>query len=155
MSSGSLMNRTRLTTENIRAALIAPCGMHCRLCRAFQRDKSPCPGCRSDDSIKPKTRALCRIKNCVKLRHGNVHYCFRCDKFPCDWLEHLDERYRTKYAVSMIDNLARIRKSGVRHFLKNEKKRWACPACGRMLCVHKPHCLFCGHTWREKCSTAT
>lgn len=44
--------------------------------------------------------------------------------FPCDRLNHLDERYKTKYGMSMIDNLVHIKKFGVRHFIRNEKERW-------------------------------
>jgi len=135
-------------TNVIRTTLIAPCGMNCRLCFAYTRDKKACPGCRGDDSVKPKTRVTCRIKNCEKIGRGKVRYCFSCDRFPCDRLNHLDERYRTKYGMSMIDNLAHIKKFGIRHFIRNEKERWTCLECGQLICVHKPQCLFCGHKWR-------
>jgi hypothetical protein len=79
---------------------------------------------------------------------GRVRYCFRCDSFPCDKLNHLDKRYRTNYGMSMIDNLVNIRKFGIRQFMRSEKERWTCPECGELLCVHKPQCLSCGHTWR-------
>ncbi len=143
------MTPIRLTKSNaIRATLIAPCGMNCRLCIAYTRDKKPCPGCRGDDSNKPKTRVTCRIKNCKKRGQGKVGYCFTCDSFPCDWLNYLDERYRTKYGMSMIDNLMHIKKFGIRHFIGNEKERWTCPRCSQLICVHKPQCLFCEHKWR-------
>ena len=135
-------------TNSIRLALIAPCGMNCRLCVAYTRDKNPCPGCRDDNSVKPKTRFSCRIKTCERLRRGKAKYCFSCDTFPCDRLNHLDKRYRTKYGMSMIENLAHIKKFGIRHFIKNEQEKWTCRECSQLLCVHKPHCLFCGHTWR-------
>jgi hypothetical protein len=135
-------------TNNIRTTLIAPCGMNCRLCIAHTRAKNACPGCRGDDSNKPKTRVSCRIKTCDKIRQGKARYCFRCDTFPCDRLDHLDERYRTKYGMSMIDNLVHIKKSGIRYFIRSEKEKWTCPTCGQLLCVHKPQCLFCGHKWR-------
>jgi hypothetical protein len=135
-------------TDTMRTALIAPCGMNCRLCIAYARDKNACPGCRGDDSGKPKTRVTCRIKNCKKLGHGKARYCSGCDRFPCDRLDHLDERYRTKYGMSMIDNLEYIKKSSIRRFMSSEKERWTCPECGRLICVHKPQCLFCGHPWR-------
>lgn len=135
-------------TNDIRTTLIAPCGMNCRLCIAHTRDKNACPGCRGDDSGKPKTRVTCRIKNCDRIVTDKVGYCFRCDRFPCDRLDHLDERYRTKYGMSMIENLEHMKKFGIRHFIRSEKKKWTCPGCGRLLCVHKPQCLSCGHKWR-------
>ena len=135
-------------TNTIRTTLIAPCGMNCRLCCAYTRDKNACPGCRGDDSVKPKTRVKCLIKTCEEIARGNVRYCFSCDGFPCDRLKHLDERYRTKYGMSMIENLAHIKKFGIRHFIRNEKERWTCPGCGQLICVHKQQCLSCGHKWR-------
>jgi len=143
------MTPVRLTMSNaIRTALIAPCGMNCRLCCAYTRDKKACPGCRGDDSVKSKTRVTCRIKNCEKIGQGKVRYCFSCGRFPCDRLNHLNERYRTKYGMSMIDNLEHIKKYGIKHFMSNEKERWTCPECSELICVHKPQCLFCGHKWR-------
>ena len=135
-------------TEAIRTALIAPCGMNCRLCCAYAREKKPCPGCRGDDSTKPKTRVTCRIKNCEKILEGNIKYCFSCDSFPCARLNHLDERYRTRYGMSMIDNLELISETGIRYFIRDEKEKWSCSECGRLICVHKPQCLYCGHKWR-------
>jgi len=85
------------------------------------------------------------------IASGGNRYCFSCDGFPCERLRHLDRRYRTKYRMSMIDNLRHIEKHGVREFIRNEKKRWACSACGRLVCVHKPECPSCGHMWTEKC----
>ena len=145
------MNRDPKLSQKAKAitsTLIAPCGMNCRLCCAYTREKKACPGCRGDDSVKPKTRVTCRIKNCEKIRQGKVRYCFSCDGFPCDRLNHLDERYRTKYGMSMIDNLVHIKKFGIRNFIKQEKERWACSKCGEIICVHKENCIFCGHQWR-------
>ena len=143
------MTQTRSTkTNSIRTALIAPCGMNCRLCRAYIRDKKACPGCRGGDDFKSKTYVSCHIKNCMNIVKAGVKYCFSCDSFPCDKLNHLDKRYRTKYGMSMIDNLQNIRKFGIRHFISDEKERWTCPECSELLCVHKPQCLSCGHKWR-------
>ena len=139
--------RSRKTTA-ISTKLIAPCGMNCRLCRAYTRDKKPCPGCRGDDSHKSKSCVVCRIKNCEKIVNARVKYCFCCNSFPCVRLNHLDKRYRTKYGMSMISNLENIRQFGIRHFIRNEKERWSCPECGELLSVHKSQCLYCQHTWR-------
>jgi hypothetical protein len=130
------------------ATLIAPCGMNCRLCRAYGRAVKACPSCRGDDSFKSRACIACRIKNCEKIVNGEVEYCFDCDGFPCARLNHLDKRYRTKYGMSVIDNLESIRKFGMRHFIRNEEERWTCPRCGEILCVHKPQCVSCQHKWR-------
>lgn len=137
-----MTQRKSAKTKAMSAALIAPCGMNCRLCRAYMRNA--CPGCRGDDSVKTKTRVLCRIKTCEKIVRGGARYCFRCDSFPCGRLNSLDKRYRTRYGMSMIDNLRNIRKFGIRHFMENEKRRWTCPECGELICVHEPQCLSCG-----------
>ena len=143
------MTAKRSTMTNaIPTALIAPCGMNCRLCSAYTRDRKACPGCRGDNSSKAISCVSCRIKNCEKMPNGKIKYCFGCASFPCVRLKHLDKRYRTKYAMSMIGNLENIREFGIRQFIRNEKKRWPCPQCGEMLCVHKPQCISCGYKWR-------
>lgn len=132
----------------MRLSLIAPCGMNCRLCRAYIREPNACPGCRADDADKPKTRLVCRIKTCERIANGRARYCSGCDEFPCNSLAQLDKRYRTKYGLSMIENLNNMRDIGIRSFVQNEKQKWACPACGNMICVHVPQCLSCGRKWR-------
>jgi len=135
-------------TKGILSTLIAPCGMNCRLCLAYTREKKTCPGCRGDDSIKNKSCIRCRIKNCEKMVQAGGKYCFVCDSFPCARLKQLDKRYRTKYGMSMIDNLEAIRKMGIRKFIRNEKERWNCPQCGGIICVHRPQCPSCQYKWR-------
>lgn len=142
-----MASKSSKKTTAISAKLIAPCGMNCRLCIAYTRDKKPCPGCFGNDSLKRKACILCRIKNCEKLVNSKVKYCFACDGFPCDRLKNLDKRYRFKYSMSMIDNLETIKKFGIMQFIRNEKEKWKCPECGKILCVHKSQCLYCQHTW--------
>ena len=122
-----MISKRSTKTTAISTKLIAPCGMNFRLCIALTRDKKPCPGCRGDDSLKAKVRIMCRIKNCEMMVNAKVKYCFGCSSFPCSRLDHLDKRYRDKYGMSMIDNLEKIRKFGIRHFIRNEKERWSCP----------------------------
>jgi predicted amidophosphoribosyltransferase len=43
----------------------------------------------------------------------------------------------------MIENLDYISSNGLANFLKNEENRWACPACGSGLSVHRDFCLHC------------
>jgi hypothetical protein len=138
------MNDTSAPTE-----LIAPCGMDCRLCRAHQRKNRPCPGCRNDCAVKPKTRAGCTIKNCAHLAESNHPYCSSCEHFPCDRLSRLDERYRNKYRMSTIKNLREISLSGETVFLLRQDERWTCNECGRLLSVHSPTCPSCGHPRKD------
>jgi hypothetical protein len=125
-------------------SLVAPCGMNCGICMAYLREKNQCPGCRGTDIKKPVTRARCKIKTCKIFQKGNAKFCFECGNFPCDNLKHLDTRYRTKYAMSMVDNLEYIRDYGIRKFIKNEDVRWTCSRCEGTICVHKGYCIECG-----------
>ncbi len=146
-----MTSERRKITITIPTYLIAPCGMNCRLCLGHVREKNTCPGCRKigeQDSKKSEYRNRCRIRNCEQLANGKIKYCSEtCGKFPCARLKQLDKRYRTNYGMSMIDNLKTINEFGLRHFIQNETKKWFCPECGEMLCVHKPVCLSCGYKW--------
>jgi hypothetical protein len=125
-------------------SLVAPCGMNCGICTAYVRDKNKCPGCRGTDANKPVTRVRCKIKNCKIFRNGRAKFCFECGIFPCDNLKHLDTRYRTKYDMSMIENLENIKSIGIKKFIKSEEVRWTCSQCGGTICVHKGYCIDCG-----------
>jgi len=129
-----------------RSALIAPCGMNCGLCHAFLRNRNKCPGCRNDDSGKPKTRVACKIKNCIARRQRK--FCVDCARFPCELLGRMDKRYRLNYGMSVIENLKSIKALGLQRFLEREKSKWACAGCGTAMCVHKEFCLACGRKRR-------
>lgn len=130
--------------------LIAPCGLNCGLCYAFVRDRNPCPGCRGRGKHKSKSCLACAICNCSELAAGHYQFCSACAKYPCADLLRLDRRYRVRYGVSAIANLARIGAVGVTHFVAEESSKWLCPECGSRLCVHEPQCANCGHVWRRE-----
>ncbi len=128
------------------SALIAPCGMNCALCLGYLREKNRCAGCRGEDGTKPRSCTLCSLKTCERRTAGTGDYCFACDgKYPCARLRRLDQRYRTKYGMSMLSNLGFIQEFGVEEFLESERQRWTCAECGGVICVHRENCLFCGH----------
>ena len=124
--------------------LIAPCGMNCGVCLAYLREKRKCPGCHGEDTNKPVTRKKCVIKNCEMIQRSKSKFCFECENYPCKRLKQLDKRYRTKYNMSMIENLENIKKIGLSAFVENEKERWHCTTCGGVICVHRGYCLLCG-----------
>ncbi len=138
-----------VTSNPARLKLIAPCGLNCGVCRAHLRVNKPCPGCRGDDTGKPKTCVQCKIKTCERLARGTARYCFGCDIFPCATLARLDKRYRTRYGTSAMDNLLSIQKIGVRKFVESETRKWTCPECGGTLCMHEPQCPACGYAWHS------
>jgi len=88
---------------------------------------------------------LISFSNCDNLKKSKSRFCStKCDKFPCPRLKILDKRYRTNYNMSMLENLENIEKLGIRKFVKAEQKRWECPKCGELLCVHRSSCPKCG-----------
>jgi len=132
------------------AMLIAPCGMNCGLCRAFLRQRNKCPGCRGDDRGKPKTRVGCKIKMCESRRGQGGDFCTGCATFPCERLCSLDKRYRSKYGMSMLENLRCIEADGLASFVEQEKSKWKCPGCGATICVHEASCLVCRRNWHGR-----
>ncbi len=121
-----------------RTTLIAPCGMNCAICSAYLREKNHCGGCYAP-------YRLCNI-NCTISACENVKDRYRhdCGGFPCRRLKQLDKRYRTKYHMSMLDNLAAIKKDGIRAFVKTERERWTCKACEGTIDIHHFRCSSCG-----------
>jgi len=128
--------------------LIAPCGMNCALCVSYLAGtldlnkagfhRRYCPGCR------PRGRNCTFMSStCARIGKGLVSSCIECPDFPCGRLKDLDRRYRTKYRMSMVDNLACIRDEGMAAFLKREEDKWRCPTCGGTICCHNGLCLQC------------
>ena len=128
----------------IEASMIAPCGMNCALCSGFVRGRKPCPGCNGDDTFKPAYCVTCRIRHCTGHTGHETAFCHECETFPCARLKQLDKRYRTKYGMSMLENLAFIREQGIEAFVAREKVKWKCPDCGGVISVHKKECVYCG-----------
>jgi hypothetical protein len=136
---------------NIHPDLIAPCGMNCALCVAYQfkaKDlnklgyhKTYCPGCIPRGRHCTFTGGLCE-----QLANGTVRFCYECEQFPCLRLKRLDKRYRTKYDMSMIANNKMIKAQGIDAFLARQAVNWACPACGEIMCTHMHMCLDCNKT---------
>ena len=132
----------------IKKSLIAPCGMNCGICLAFLRDKNRCSGCREVSNHKPAHCKKCVIIHCESLAKTDSNFCYDCEKYPCRRLKQLDERYRRKYNMSMIENLEEIKNIGLEQFAERENKRWTCPNCGAIRCVHRDFCLNCKEVWK-------
>jgi hypothetical protein len=129
--------------------LIAPCGMNCGICSGYLALKHDvksqgirmayCAGCRPRD----KKCAFLK-KRCDLLMSGRAQYCYECEDFPCRNLRHIDERYRTNYRMSMIENLEYLREYGMEKLLEKEEEKWRCPECGDVICCHNGICFSCG-----------
>jgi len=130
------------------ADLVAPCGMNCAICKAYialthdvprARGKvTYCAGC------KPRAKNCYIKRNCKKLTHNEIQFCFECNDMPCKNLSHLDKRYRERYAMSMVENQKTLKNKGIDGFLKNQAEKYRCPSCGDMVCVHDHKCYGCG-----------
>lgn len=136
-------NMTKPTHLKQTAGLIAPCGMNCALCLAFQRLKKRCPGCREEDPNKSHYCQMCIIRNCPTIQNNLSHFCYECENMPCKRLKLLDKRYRTKYGMSMIENLIEIKEKSMEVFLTHQVEKYTCKTCGGLICVHRSRCLTC------------
>ena len=138
-----------MTNTNFTPELIAPCGMNCALCRAYisythliprVRGKiTYCAGC------LPRAKNCYIKRGCKKLSKLQIQSCSECDKMPCEKLSHLDNRYKERYGMSMIENLKLIKAKGTAEFLKSQVEEYSCPKCGDVVCVHDSKCLVCGY----------
>lgn len=136
--------------EKFTPVLVAPCGMNCGICKAYlaysrgvpkkKGQVTHCSGCRVRD------------KNCAFIKRACPHkvgkqlkFCYECPDMPCEHLRRLDERYRVRYGMSMIENQKMIRDKGMAEFLKSQTEKYRCPSCGDVVSVHDGRCYRCGY----------
>jgi hypothetical protein len=137
----------RLMGENFEVEMITPCGMNCGICVGYfgytmkgEKRKHPCLGCR------PRDKKCAFIKrDCERLAKNLIEYCYECPNYPCENLETLDQRYREKYGIRLIERLNYIQSKGIKNFLEEEQERWDCPNCGGAICVHTKMCYNCNY----------
>ncbi len=132
----------------IQKELIAPCGMNCAVCIGYfgytmsgTKRKMKCPGCNQSN----KNCSFIK-KYCKKLSKNEIQFCYECDDFPCTYLKKLDDKYREKYKMSMIENLKEIKDYGLEKFLKKQSEKYRCPNCGELLCIHTNKCYKCNYS---------
>jgi len=128
--------------------LIAPCGMNCAVCSGYlalrydvksKGIRMPyCKGCRPRD----KKCAFLK-KRCELLLNDKVEFCYECKDFPCERLEHIDNRYQTFFRMSLMENLESIKRNGMSRFLEAQEEKWRCPKCGEVICCHNGLCFNC------------
>jgi len=136
--------------------LISPCGMYCGLCSSYlayinqiprQRGKfSHCRGCRPRDK-----QCSWLKKRCDLLRNHTVQYCYECPSYPCGELEHISNRYRTRYGLDFLESLALARDQGEDALLDELEARFACQHCGGLRSIHSGKCFACDEikSWKE------
>ena len=100
---------------------------------------SYCAGCR------PRNKQCSFLKKrCERLMSGKLQYCSECEEFPCQRLQQIDDNYRTRYRMSMVDNLRYLGRHGMEALLAREAEAWKCPDCGGIICCHNGICFNCG-----------
>lgn len=124
-------------------SLVAPCGMNCALCQAYQGKGLKCDGCGKES--ERISCGKCRIRLCTNKQQ----FCFECRQYPCERLKRLDRRYREKYHMSMLENLNMIREKGLDLFVRRQNELYRCEVCGKLKTVHQKYCLFCGNENRK------
>jgi hypothetical protein len=109
------MANIKLENQN----LIAPCGLYCGECEAFQDGR--CGGCISRKGLCLKYSKICKIYDCC-VNEKKFRFCNECDNFPCEKFKFFeDEEY--DWFSEVIENQKMIRKIGIEKFLDLEVKR--------------------------------
>jgi len=98
--------------------LIAPCGLYCGECSAFQSRE--CGGCISRKGLCLRYTKICKIYSCCVEKKG-LRVCGQCDEFPC-------KKFSTFFDTpdwyqEVVGNLKQIEKIGMEKFLEKEVKR--------------------------------
>ncbi len=130
--------------EKISENMIAPCGVNCLACGARLDKKNPCPGCRApEEQITRKSCRNCEKKNCAFDQ--SLRWCFECEQFPCQRINSLNNTYRQKYDVDLVQN-GNDAKQDMVTFLRKQAERFTCKACGGIIDQHRRKCSECGST---------
>jgi len=144
------------------SALVGKCGLYCGACCIYraERDdarwreklaeafkceleKIACQGC---GALTPESWGYdCDLVAC--LREKGYDYCFECadyDARSCEKYEKLAKGYLEEDGVDIRKSLAMIKKVGVREWLDDMKRRYACEHCGKPLGSGAKKCHHCG-----------
>ena len=100
--------------------------------------KSGCLGCR----IRNKNCSFIK-RDCALIRKNQIEFCYECDKFPCANLKKIDNTYVSRYNVSPINNLKRIKEKGFETWLQEKINLYKCPECGGEISIHDAECFDC------------
>jgi len=132
--------------------LVGHCGIYCGACRTYlvlKKDllkikgyKRGCKGC-----ILQNKKCAFIVRDCPQLRKKEIEYCFECEKFPCQNLKRMDNIYLTRYNVSLLENLKKIKEVGVNKWVGEQAILYTCPECGGEICIHDSECYDCGYKY--------
>jgi hypothetical protein len=129
-----MVKKMILNDEN----LIAPCGLYCGECEAFQDGR--CKGCLSRIGLCLKYSKLCGIYDCC-INKKKLRFCNECENFPCNNFNFfMNEEY--DWVFELKKNLEIIKSIGIKKFLKKEIERVEeLIKCAKEKGIK--HCSFC------------
>ncbi len=123
--------------------LIAPCGLYCGECSAFQ--DGSCGGCISRQGLCLKYTEICKIYDCCVEEKG-LRTCCECGEFPCQKLKAFFDT--PEWYNDVIGNLQKIKEKGLKKFLDEEVKRVE----QLVSCAKRHKIVHCGKCRKWPCS---
>ncbi|NND15286.1 MAG: DUF3795 domain-containing protein, partial [Eudoraea sp.] len=126
--------------------LIAPCGMNCAICSRYlsyvnDLKRSQCIGCRPGNKKCTYLFGKCSGINANLKGNATASFCFECDKYPCQQINRMDDRYRSNFEMSVKGNLDCIKRIGVDKFAKEQDEEYRCSTCGGLISIHNGKCF--------------
>lgn len=85
--------------------LFSLCGLNCGLCPMHLDNY--CPGCGGGAGNQSCTIARC------SLQHGEIEYCFLCDKYPCEKYADIDKLDSFITHRNQVKDLEKVKKIGI------------------------------------------
>ena len=159
-------------TATNKERLVAVCGLYCGACPMYlatqsndeqriqalldrfssgpmqlKREDILCDGCIGDGRIASFCRR-CDIRACPTDK-TNVTRCSDCPDFPCSRITDFNNDGMTHHA-EVLENLGKIRETGIREWAAYEEERWQCPQCRRPMSWYDGECSGCGAARSER-----
>lgn len=106
------MDKIELNDQN----LIAPCGLYCGECEAFQNGR--CGGCISRKGLCLKYSEICKIFDCC-VNNKKFRFCSECRDFPCKNFKFFEDKEYDWFS-EVVKNLKKIKVGGDQQFLKEQ-----------------------------------
>ena len=125
---------------------LAPCGVYCGACPAFNKT---CLGCASISKKQSRTsKWVCKIRNCC-YETEQKDYCIECDKFPCKihyrkLIQSHPDDPKFKYRHEIPENFNKMKELGIELYLEYQQEKWSCPFCSGSVKFYHYTCTDCG-----------
>lgn len=124
---------------------LAPCGVYCGACPAFNKT---CKGCASEDRDQNRNgKWSCKIRTCC-YDQKKLNYCVDCGQFPCKIIDkklirsHLHEpRYKYRHEIPYV--FSNLKRMNVKNYLEYQQQRWKCDSCGGRIVFYNYTCESC------------